>query len=85
MFVDATAAADGTSVTFSWSNPDPMEGDAYIWQRTDGAAAHDRFSTADMEVTIDDVTSGTTVCVNVWIRRDDGGKLSADPMAECYP
>jgi serine/threonine protein kinase len=81
----AAPSADGTSVTFKWSNPAPVEGDIYIWQRTDGAAAQDRFPVEAPEVTIDEVTPGTTVCISVWIRRDQGGKLSAEPMEECYP
>ena len=81
----AVAGADGTSVTFAWSNPAPVEGDIYIWQRTDGAAAEDRFPSEDPEITIDEVTPGTTVCISVWIRRDQGGKLSADPLEACYP
>ena len=86
VLVSAGPSADGKGVTFEWSNPDPMEGDTYVWQRTDGAASDtSRVPTTETSVTIGDVKSGTTVCVSVWIRRDKGGKLSADPLKECYP
>ncbi len=80
----ADSSRDGRSVTVSWTNPDPVEGDSYVWQRTDGAAADtSKVLTEDTTATIKDVEPGTTVCVSVWIRRDAGGKISADPLETC--
>jgi hypothetical protein len=76
----AVASADGTSVTFTWMNPDPHKGDVFRWQRTDGAAGADQSemsSTAKTQAVVTGVAPGTNVCIDVQVLRD--GHLS-DPL-----
>jgi len=80
----ATLSADGTSASFTWSDPDPVKGDTYLWQRTDGAATNDATTpTATAAANITGVTPGTKVCVQVSIVRS--GEVSPDPLKACTP
>lgn len=81
--VSSGAGADGASVIFTWSNPEGEPGDTYVWQRTDGAGDPQRVPTDETSVQIDGVSSGTTVCVDVYVRRD--GEISPNPLEACYP
>jgi serine/threonine protein kinase len=51
---DVSVAGDGSSVTFTWTNPDAEDGDRYIWQRSDGVAG-DKTPTSEASATIDGV------------------------------
>lgn len=63
----ATPSADGTAVTFSWTNPDPREGDVYYWARSE---TPDSRQAVDVpEVTVEDVAPGSRICLNVEIGR----------------
>lgn len=79
----AAPDADGTSVVFTWSNPSPADGDGYVWQRTDGAGDQQRVPTSEASATVSGVAAGTTVCIEVFVRRD--GELSPEPLSACYP
>lgn len=81
--VSAVAGADGTSVAFTWSNPRGDSADTFVWQRTDGAGDPERIPTDSPSATVTEVAPGTTVCVDVYVRR--GGQLSPDPLSACYP
>jgi eukaryotic-like serine/threonine-protein kinase len=79
-----TVSADGTSVTFTWSNPDPVDGDTFLWTRTDPAAVDTvPRETTEGTATVDGVTPGTTVCLEIEILR--AGQGSAVPLEECAP
>jgi serine/threonine protein kinase len=77
---DVSVAGDGSSVTFTWTNPDAEDGDRYIWQRSDGVAG-DKTPTSEASATIDGVTPGDEVCVSVWIVRS--GRQSPEPLEMC--
>jgi serine/threonine protein kinase len=77
---DVSVAGDGSSVTFTWTNPDAQDGDRYIWQRSDGVAG-DKTPTSEASATIDGVTPGDEVCVSVWIVRS--GRQSPEPLEMC--
>jgi hypothetical protein len=80
----AQVSADGSSVTFTWTNPDPQQDDTFAWTRTDGAATDTApHETAEGTATIDGLQPGTTVCLSIEIVRD--GRLSATPLEECAP
>lgn len=71
-------------MTFTWSNPDPQEGDTFLWTRTDGAATDTTtHETTDGTATIDGLAPGTSVCLTIEIVRD--GRGSVDPLTECGP
>lgn len=75
----ATPSADGTSVTFTWTNPDPHKGDQFRWQRTDGAATNADVTTTDVaQAVVAGIAPGTNVCIDVRILR--AGSLS-DPLS----
>lgn len=77
---DVSIGAGGSSVTFTWANPDAREGDRYIWQRSDGVAG-DKTPTSEASATIDGITPGDEVCVSVWIVRS--GRQSPEPLEMC--
>ena len=77
----AALSADGTSATFTWTNPSPVKGDSYVWQRTDGAGTDEVTPTPTPSATVTGVTPGTTVCIQVSIVRS--GETSADPLKAC--
>ena len=79
---DVTPNADGTGFTFTWSNPDPQDGDRYIWNRSDGPNAGEKVPTAAETVTVDGVANGSQVCIEVSLRRTTG-KQSTEPLEMC--
>ncbi|GHD47301.1 serine/threonine protein kinase [Mycetocola manganoxydans] len=80
--VSVTPNDAGTSFTFTWANPDPQDGDRYMWHRSDGSDTGNPVSTEDESVTIDGVTNGDDVCIEVSIRRSSG-KTSTEPLEMC--
>ena len=77
----AIPAPDGTSITFRWSNPEPVDGDAYRYARSE--APNELMPLADSEVVIDGLAAGQRQCIDVYITRS--GKLSPVPLTICYP
>lgn len=82
--IDGAVTADtaGTTFTFTWANPDPLEGDQFIWWRTDGAGDDARHPTADPTAVVGDVAAGTNVCIDVSLVRDNGEE-SGEPLTVC--
>lgn len=79
----APPAVDGSNVTFSFTNPDPEEGDLFVWTISNRTAS-EPVRTADGDsFTITDYAPGSTVCVEVSVLRS--GKTSANPYETCYP
>ena len=79
--VSSVVPAEGT-LTVTLVNPDPVEGDEFIWQRFDRPNEQARALAGDT-VVIDDYTLGTQVCLEVRVKR--GTKTSPDPLEECFP
>lgn len=77
----AALSADGTSATFTWTDPSPVKGDSYVWQRTDGAGTDEVTPTPTPTASVTGVTPGTKVCIQVSIVR--AGETSADPLKAC--
>ena len=80
--VSVAPNAAGTAFTFTWANPDPQDGDKYIWHRSDGPNAGEQVPTASESATIDGVTNGSQVCIEVVLRRSTG-KTSTEPLEMC--
>lgn len=78
----ATRSADGSQVTFTWTNPTPVEGDSYVWEQVDGLS-DERVRTSDPSAIVTGVGQNTTVCVKVYVLRS--GELSPDPLEICEP
>ncbi len=77
-----TSGTTGSSLTLTWVNPRPENGDTYVWERVD-AGGGEKTAVSVPSLTLDNVGSGTTVCVEVWTLRS--GRLSVDSLRTCYP
>jgi hypothetical protein len=77
----AVLSSDGTVATFTWTDPSPVKGDSYVWQRTDGAGTDEVTPTTSPSASVTGVTPGTTVCIQVSIVR--AGETSANPLKAC--
>jgi eukaryotic-like serine/threonine-protein kinase len=66
-------SVDGTAVTFTLGDPDPKPGDLFRWARAD-EPNRPQLSTSNA-ITVDDVTPGARVCLDLYLQRADG-KLS---------
>lgn len=76
---------EGASATFIWSNPDPQQGDSYLWQRTDGPSeGRSVVPTTETQAVVDGIDGASSVCVRVDIRRQNGS-TSASSLEECLP
>jgi serine/threonine protein kinase len=69
----ATVSADGTSVTFTWTNPRPRAGDVSYWARSE--TPDDRTATPDTRAVVTGIVPGSRVCIDVAIGR--AGRNSA--------
>ncbi|MFC4140714.1 MULTISPECIES: protein kinase [unclassified Microbacterium] len=79
---DLTGVRQGDQVVFTWTNPDPQDGDTYIWQPVTLEGPGDAATTEQTTVSVPAQASGAT-CIEVVLRRDKG--QSSDPVRECTP
>ncbi|KQZ85745.1 serine/threonine protein kinase [Microbacterium sp. Root166] len=80
---DLAGAAVAAGVRFTWTNPDPQEGDKFLVGVVARGGAEPDFESIDaLEVTVAADPSGTT-CVEVLLVRDNG--QSSDPVSGCVP
>lgn len=79
---DLAGAAAGADVVFTWTNPDPVDGDTYLWYPVtlDGAGAPQRVE--GETVTVPSDPSGRT-CIEVQLVRSNGG--AGDAVRGCTP
>ncbi|POH66009.1 serine/threonine protein kinase [Cryobacterium zongtaii] len=69
--LEGTATSeDGSQVTFTVSNPSPLDGDVYRWARAETPNQPKLSAVAD--ITVDGVVPGSTVCVDIYLQRTDG-------------
>ncbi|MDT0156123.1 protein kinase [Microbacterium sp. ARD32] len=78
---DLKGAADDGVVTFTWKNPAPEDGDAYIWYEVTLDGQGDTNATEKTSVTLDGTHTGRT-CIEVLIKRADG-RSSPEPVRGC--
>jgi hypothetical protein len=72
---------DGTAVTFTLVDPDPLPGDKFRWARAE-EPNRPTVSTTNL-ITVDGVIPGSKVCVDLYLQRATG-KLS-EPNRVCSP
>jgi serine/threonine protein kinase len=79
---DLAGAPAGAEVTFTWTNPNPVEGDSYLWYPVtlEGTSAPQRVE--DETVTVPADPSGRT-CIEVQLVRSNGG--AGDAVRGCTP
>jgi len=78
---DLKGSSDGGVVSFSWTNPDPEEGDSFVWYEVSLDGAGEPKNTAESSVTLEGVRSERT-CIEVVLKRDDG-RSSPQPVRGC--
>ncbi|MCC2028743.1 protein kinase [Microbacterium sp. YMB-B2] len=68
---DLAGTRDGTTITFTWTNPAEEDGDLYLWNTVslDGTGVPE--STEEPTVTFEGAATGQ-VCIDVLLRREDG-------------
>ncbi|MFY9712692.1 MAG: serine/threonine-protein kinase [Microbacterium sp.] len=71
---------DGGQVTFTWTNPDPREGDSFIWSVVDVTGAVDPQQAPEAKAQFAPAGAGK-VCIDVLLRRDDG--RASEPVRGC--
>ncbi|WP_229051838.1 serine/threonine-protein kinase [Aeromicrobium sp. Leaf350] len=69
--VDLDGTLDGALATFTWVNPDPQEGDTYVWMRAGAGQLNTANEVAEPTVSIR-TTEGVTTCIVVMVKRADG-------------
>ena len=75
---DLVATRDGDQVTFTWTNPSPLEGDSYLWTDLDPAGDAAVNQVTDEKAT---VTGAGQVCIEVMLRRENG--TASDVVKGC--
>ena len=75
-----TPTADGT--VFTWTNPDPQEGDRYLWSEVRAGQVSAKQAVAEPTVTVIPEVPGSEVCVEVAVVRTDG-RFSTTPAVAC--
>jgi serine/threonine protein kinase len=71
--------AQGARVVFTWENPQPQPGDAFVWYRTEQGAPAQRHRTTEGKAS---VIGAGRVCIAVLLVRDDGA-TSPQPANAC--
>ncbi|WEV52685.1 serine/threonine-protein kinase [Bifidobacterium sp. ESL0704] len=77
--------SNGQSVTFTWTNPAPKEGDTYAWSEVQNGSAATGGQTSIVKapkVTLSVTNSEPQTCIQVSIVRADG-HMSANPTMAC--
>ena len=78
----ATPLPDGSGTSFTWSNPDPQEGDSYRWAVVSGGQPGQEERVNGTTVTVP-ATGAAQTCIQVTLVRSDG--KGSDPAAVCTP
>jgi serine/threonine protein kinase len=74
---------EGQNVVFTWKNPDPKDGDSYLWHTVDQGSSSPLAATNDATITVPAAGTGRT-CVEVMLRRSSG-RTSDSPTLACVP
>lgn len=78
--IDSAERSDDGVVVFTWSNPDGIDGDEYVWRRTDGAEKGPANPTSATTATFTSIPPAAQVCIAVVVNRD--GQTS-EPATAC--
>jgi serine/threonine protein kinase len=74
---------EGSNLVFTLVNPQPEEGDHFVWKRSDRPASEPLRELAADSFVVEGYAIGQTVCVEASVTR--GGKTSPRPLEQCYP
>ncbi|WP_026820236.1 serine/threonine-protein kinase [Arthrobacter castelli] len=79
--VDLSAKQADDSVTFTWKNPDPQQGDVFMWRKATVQGSGEYKAVKKPKVTVE-AKQGAQTCIEVVIRRETG-KYSVEPATAC--
>ncbi len=77
---DVAAVAEDGEAVFTWENPDPKDGDTYMW-RTSTATGKGRITTAEEPTANTPVLEGDRTCIEVVVIRSNGKQ--SEPTVGC--
>lgn len=77
-----TGEIQGETATFTWANPDPMDGDSYLWRTVTVLETGELERLAEPQVEVP-APGGEQVCIEVMLVRDSG--RSSSPVRGCTP
>lgn len=77
---DLAGTRDGSTITFTWTNPAAEDGDLFLWNAVDLAGAGKTETTDEPTATVKGAASGE-VCIDVMLRRSDG--RASEPARSC--
>jgi hypothetical protein len=77
---DLRSNASGSNVVFTWSNPDPRDGDTYLYRIDDSGSSGQFIATATPRVSVPASATGRT-CVTIKLIRADN--RAGDPVQAC--
>ena len=78
---DLAATREGDSVRFTWANPEPADGDIYLWRPVSATSKGELVRTSTASAEVPAAADGT--CIEVQVARSNG-KASA-PAPFCAP
>jgi hypothetical protein len=78
-----TADIVGDQIVFTWENPEPEEGDSYLWGIQVAGAARDIDIASEPTVSVP-LSGNEGACIEVTLRRVDG-RAGAEPTVGCAP
>lgn len=67
----------GTTATFTWTNPEPQDGDTYLWAVT-GGGQNRTPQEVDRPVIEIPIKDGQSLCIIVMVKRESGQTSSSD-------
>ena len=79
---DLAGVVEGDQVRFTWTNPDPQEGDRFMWRTVTLEGESDFLRIDETELTVPADASGTT-CIEVELVREGGTSSMAE--RKCVP
>ena len=79
---DVEATVSGATATFTWTNPQPAEGDQYRWKLVERDGSTGQVAVVHEESVTVEAAAGQQVCIEVEILRSNG-QISATPARGC--
>lgn len=77
-----TGKVAGSNVVFTWSDPDPKDGDSFLWHTVDQGSSGTLTVTETPTATVP--AAGGRTCIEVFLRRSSG-RTSDAPTLGCTP
>ena len=76
-----SSGPEGADYVFTVTNPDPQDGDQFVWQRTDPGADTSNRRSADGRLVVTGYTPGEEICIEASVVRR--GRQGPNPLEQC--